>query len=99
MEIVSVFCFGDDIRHLDPAVFEMLMRYVVGTELAETKQFSPFPRFGMDRSPVVRSFLLQQLINSRWVFPELLFTIVNSLLISNCACCLLRAQLYNRGYD
>lgn len=65
MDIVSVFCFGEGIRHLDPKVFEMLMGYVFGTEFAETKQFSPIPGYGMDRSPVVRSFLLQQLINSR----------------------------------
>ena len=66
MDIVSVFCFGENTRDLDPGVFEMLMRYVVGEELTETKEFSPFPGFGTDNSPVVRSFLLQQLINSRW---------------------------------
>ena len=65
MEVVSVFCLREDIRHLDPDVFEMLMSYVVGTGVAGTKQFSPFPGFGMDSSPVIRSFLLQQLINSR----------------------------------
>ncbi|XP_022806306.1 E3 ubiquitin-protein ligase RNF213-like [Stylophora pistillata] len=65
MEIVSLFCFGDDVRNLDPDVFEMLMRYVTGTKSAgATRAFSPFPEFGTDSSPVVRSFLLQQLINS-----------------------------------
>ena len=66
MEIVSVFCFGEDVRNLDADVFEMLMRFVTTSQsTCETKEFSPFPEFGMDRSPVVRSFLLQQLINSR----------------------------------
>ncbi|XP_078382607.1 E3 ubiquitin-protein ligase rnf213-alpha-like isoform X3 [Oculina patagonica] len=65
MEIVSVFCFGEDVRFLDPEVFEMLMRFVTGTQSTrETREFSPFPEFGADSSPVVRSFLLQQLINS-----------------------------------
>lgn len=68
MDIVSVFCFGEDIPKLDTGVFEMLMRYAVGEELTETKPVSPFPRFGMDNSPVVRSFLLQHLINSRLCF-------------------------------
>lgn len=66
MEIVSVFCFGEDVRELDPDVFEMLMRFVTGSQsTCETKEFSPFPEFGTDSSPVVRSFLLQQLINSK----------------------------------
>ncbi|CAH3163087.1 unnamed protein product, partial [Porites evermanni] len=66
VDIVSVFCFGEDIPKLDTGVFEMLMRYAVGEELTETKPVSPFPRFGMDNSPVVRSFLLQHLINSSY---------------------------------
>ena len=66
MEIVSVFCFGEDVRELDPDVFEMLMRFVTGSQsTCETREFSPFPEFGMDSSPVVRSFLLQQLISSK----------------------------------
>ena len=61
-----MFCFGQDVRDLDADVFEMLMRFVTGSHpTRETKEFSPFPEFGMDSSPVVRSFLLQQLINSR----------------------------------
>ena len=68
MEIVSLFCFGDGVRKLDPDVFEMLMRYVTGAHFAGARrEFSPFPEFGGDSIPVVRSFLLQQLINSRCV--------------------------------
>ena len=67
VDIVSVFCFGEDIAKLDPEVFEMLMRYAMGEELTETKAFSPFPSFGVDTSPILRSFLLQHLINSRRV--------------------------------
>lgn len=61
-----MFCFGEDVRNLDPDVFEMLMGCVTGSQSTrETKEFSPFPGFATDSSPVVRSFLLQQLINSR----------------------------------
>ena len=61
-----MFCFGEDVRELDPDVFEMLMRFVTGSQsTCKIKEFSPFPEFGMDSSPVVRSFLLQQLINSK----------------------------------
>ena len=56
-------------RNLDPDVFEMLMRYVTRANSAgATREFSIFLEFGADSSPVVRSFLLQQLINSRCVF-------------------------------
>ena len=55
-------------RFLDPEVFEMLMRFVTGAQSTrETKESLPFPEFGADSSPVVRSFLLQQLINYRYV--------------------------------
>ncbi|XP_022797655.1 E3 ubiquitin-protein ligase rnf213-alpha-like isoform X3 [Stylophora pistillata] len=65
MEIIKVFCLGDDVHNLDADVFEMLMRYVTGTQSTfETREFSLFPEFGTDSSPVERSFLLQQLLNS-----------------------------------
>ena len=68
MEIITVFCFGGDVPNLDPEVFEILMGYVTATQsAAETREFSPFPEFGADSSPMVRSFVLQQLINSRCV--------------------------------
>lgn len=37
MEIVLVFCFGEDIYYFDLDVFEMFMFYVVGIELIEMK--------------------------------------------------------------
>ena len=81
MEIVSLFCFGDDVRNLDPNVFETLMRYVTRAHSAgATREFSIFPEFGADSSPVVRSFLLQQLINSRCVFLNIFLMRLSTLL-------------------
>ena len=57
MKIVSLFCFGYGLRNLDPDVFEMLMRHVTGAHSASAiREFSPFPEFGADSSPVVKSF-------------------------------------------
>jgi len=41
------------------------MQYVIVQESTKTKDFSPFPDFQIDPTPVVRSFLLQQLLRSR----------------------------------
>ena len=66
MELVSIFCFGDSLSR-DPGhdVLSLLMRYVIGHQSTQTKDFSPFPDYALDPTPVVRSFLLQQLLRSR----------------------------------
>ena len=68
MELVSLFCFGakagDDV--MDPELFTMFMSYVINatSKTSKTKDFSPFPEHGIDATPVVRSFLLQQLLRT-----------------------------------
>ena len=68
MELVSLFCFGkkDDEGVMDPELFEMFMSYVIEAS-SKTKDFSPFPEHGIDATPVVRSFLLQQLLRVGYV--------------------------------
>ncbi|KAK3715936.1 hypothetical protein QZH41_016501 [Actinostola sp. cb2023] len=64
MELIALLCFGgkDHKTKLDPEVFDIFMRYITGSGSSETKCFSPFPDFKVDKTPVVRSFLLQQLL-------------------------------------
>ena len=66
MELVSVFCFDDSVsKDLEKETITLLMRYVIGHQSTQTKDFSPFPDYAIDPTPVVRSFLLQQLLRSR----------------------------------
>ena len=64
MELVSLFSFGAEADEgvMDPKLFEMFMSYVIKADNSETKDFSPFSEYGIDETPVVRSFLLQQLL-------------------------------------
>ena len=63
MELVALFCFGKSCDSVHEEVFKMLMSYVIcGND--RTQDFSPFPEYGIDPTPVVRSFLLQQLLLS-----------------------------------
>ncbi|XP_020616495.1 E3 ubiquitin-protein ligase RNF213-like [Orbicella faveolata] len=65
MELVSLFCFGANAGDggMDPELFAMFMSYVIEGS-SKTKDFSPFPEHGIDATPVVRSFLLQQLLRT-----------------------------------
>ncbi|KAJ7339580.1 hypothetical protein OS493_005983 [Desmophyllum pertusum] len=65
MELVSLFCFGAEAGDgvMDPDLFAMFMSYVIEAS-SKTKDFSPFPEHGIDATPVVRSFLLQQLLRT-----------------------------------
>ncbi|XP_048587615.1 E3 ubiquitin-protein ligase rnf213-alpha isoform X3 [Nematostella vectensis] len=63
MDVVSMFCFGySPCGTLQQGAFQTLMGYA--TSERSTKSFSPFPDYGIDINPVVRSFLLQQLLKS-----------------------------------
>ncbi|XP_022806308.1 E3 ubiquitin-protein ligase rnf213-alpha-like [Stylophora pistillata] len=65
MELVSIFCFGDSVsKDLEQEAITLLMCYVIGHQSSQTKDFSPFPDHAIDPTPVVRSFLLQQLLRS-----------------------------------
>ena len=80
MELVSLFCFGkkDDEGVMDPELFEMFMSYVIEAS-SKTKDFSPFPEHGIDATPVVRSFLLQQLLRAGYV--QLLMAVIRFLFV------------------
>jgi len=65
VELVSLFCFGESSKDVKEEALAHLMRYVIGGQSTQTKNFSPFPDYGVDATPVVRSFLLQQLLRSR----------------------------------
>lgn len=66
MELVSLFCFGTEAGVIDSELFSMFMSYVLQGS-SKTKAFSPFPEHGIDATPVVRSFLLQQLLRTGYV--------------------------------
>ncbi|XP_074628909.1 E3 ubiquitin-protein ligase rnf213-alpha-like isoform X2 [Acropora palmata] len=68
MELVALFCFGESSEDLQEEALSHLMQYVIDQESTQTKDFSPFPDFQIDPTPVVRSFLLQQLLRSRQSF-------------------------------
>ncbi|XP_068731195.1 E3 ubiquitin-protein ligase rnf213-alpha-like [Montipora capricornis] len=68
MELVSLFCFGESPRALEEDALSHLMRYVIGQQSTQTRDFSPFPDYQIDATPVVRSFLLQQLLRSSQSF-------------------------------
>ena len=80
MELVSLFCFGtkDDEGVMDPELFKMFMSYVIEAS-SKTKDFSPFPEHGIDATPVVRSFLLQQLLRAGYV--QLLMEVIRFLFV------------------
>ena len=65
MELASLFCFGESSRALEEGPLSHLMRFVIGQQSTQTRDFSPFPDYQIDPIPVVRSFLLQQLLRSR----------------------------------
>ena len=61
-----MFCFGDSAsKDLEQDALSLLMGYVIGRQSTQTKDFSPLRGYGVDPTPVVRSFLLQQLLRSR----------------------------------
>ena len=95
MELVSLFCFGaeDGEGVMDPELFNMFMSYVIEAASSKTKDFSPFPEHGIDATPVVRSFLLQQLLRTRWVMKE---SVV--LLIRGCLRYVFTCQVALRGH-
>ena len=81
MELVSLFCFGaeDGEGVMDPELFDMFMSYVIEAASSKTKDFSPFPEHGIDATPVVRSFLLQQLLRTRWVMKESVVSLIGNI--------------------
>ena len=80
MEVVSTLCFGTHLAPESPLI-AMLINTVFKereeTEL-ETQELSPYRETKSDKVPVIRSFLLQLLLEHRWVANSLA-TIVSML--------------------
>lgn len=62
MELVALYCFGDESRQLPkPELVIKFIGYVI-REDHKTEDFTPFDDQAIDTTPVVRSFILQQLL-------------------------------------
>ncbi|CAB4042405.1 Hypothetical predicted protein, partial [Paramuricea clavata] len=59
MELVSVYCFGEQLPN--PDLVRKFIGYVIKDE-NETEDFTPFDGQGIDVTPVIRSYILQQLL-------------------------------------
>ncbi|XP_065675221.1 E3 ubiquitin-protein ligase rnf213-alpha-like isoform X3 [Hydra vulgaris] len=60
-EVVTEFCFSrKDFNRVDTNVIENILNYVFTSKT--TKVFSPIQDYALDSTPVIRSFLLQQLL-------------------------------------
>jgi hypothetical protein len=67
MELVSLYCFGEQLPN--PDLVRKFISYVIKDENS-TEDFTPFDGQGIDVCPVIRSYILQQLlaIKERCVF-------------------------------
>ena len=79
MELVSLFCFEGGESVMDPELFDMFMSHVIEATSSKTKDFSPFPEHGIDTTAVVRSFLLQQLLRTRYVMEVFVLSFVGKI--------------------
>jgi hypothetical protein len=59
MELVSVYCFGEQLPN--PDLVRKFIGYVIRDE-RRTEDFTPFGGQGIDVTPVIRSYILQQLL-------------------------------------
>ena len=67
VELVTEFCFvRDDSQEIEQQLLQRVMGYAFHTKENQTKQFSPIEDFAIDPTPIIRSFILQQLLK-RWV--------------------------------
>ena len=60
MELVSLYCFGEQLPN--PDLVRKFISYVIKDENT-TEDFTPFDGQGVDASPVIRSYILQQLLS------------------------------------
>lgn len=65
VDIVIEFCFSAEAFELldKETVLPHIMTYAFNQNNSGTKRFSPLEEYGVDNSPVVRSFILQQLLS------------------------------------
>ena len=63
IDLVTEFCFSrEDFDRIEPEVIQKIMGYVFYSAEKKTKAFSPLNDYAIDPTPVVRSFILQQLL-------------------------------------
>jgi hypothetical protein len=69
MELVSLYCFGEQLPN--PDLVRKFISYVIKDE-KRTEDFTPFDGQGIDVTPVIRSYILKQLlsIKERYVAPK-----------------------------
>ena len=60
MELVSLYCFGEQLPN--PDLVQKFISYVIKDE-NKTEDFTPFDGQGIDVSPVIRSYILQKLLS------------------------------------
>ena len=63
MEVVSSLCFGSG-QTPEPDLIKMLMDTVLGDD-NQTRELSPYDEPKRDKTPTIRSFLLQLLLEHR----------------------------------
>ena len=67
VELVTEFCFvRDDSQEIEQQLLQRVMGYAFHAKENQTKQFSPVEDFAIDPTPIIRSFIVQQLLK-RWV--------------------------------
>ena len=66
MELVSSCCFADHVHGPEKGLVDLLLHLVTGNDGRGTRTLSPFGEHDyIDRTPVIRSFLLQLLLRFR----------------------------------
>ena len=82
MSVVSVYCFGDDLPQDE--LVKKFIAYVINDDKF-TEDFSPFDGHSIDVTPVIRSYILQQLlaIKGRYVNAEK----INRIIPLRFSCC------------
>lgn len=76
IDVVTEFCFSaskDAFSRIDDEVIVKIIGYAFHSKNNTTKSFSPFEEYAVDVSPVIRSFIVQQLLK-RFRLPELFST-------------------------
>ena len=77
MELVSLYCFGEQLPSSELVL--KFISYVIKDE-NKTEDLTPFDEQAIDVTPVIRSFILQQLlqIKGRWVIKIFIDSIVKN---------------------
>ena len=78
VEVVSTLCFGGD-KAPEPALIQMLMAIVYSeneNSTFDTRDLTPFDKGNVDEIPIIRSSLLQLLLEHKYVFEHVHWFII-----------------------